>query len=50
MDENIIDENIVDFKDFGVEIDLREIENMDKEEVEECLKKVEEIKKILENG
>ena len=48
MEENMIDENVVDFKEFGVKIDLREIENMDKDEIDRCIKKIEKIKEILD--
>ncbi len=42
-----MDENIVDFEDYNIKIDLREIDNMDKEEVKECMDIIEKIKKIL---
>ncbi len=42
-----MDENIVDFEDYNIKIDLREIDNMDKEEVKKCMDMIEKIKKIL---
>lgn len=43
-----MDENIVEFEDYNIKIDLREIEKMDKEEIEKCKKKIQEIKEILD--
>lgn len=42
-----MDKDIVDFEDYNIKIDLREIENMDKKELERCKNKIKEIKEIL---
>lgn len=43
-----MDKNIIEFEDSNVAIDLREIEKMNKEEIQECKKIIEEIKEKLE--
>ena len=43
-----MEENTVEFEDYDITVDLNEINDMDKEEVEECLKKIDEIKKIVD--
>lgn len=43
-----MDKNILEFEDYNINIDLNEIENMNEEEVKEALKKVEELKKMVE--
>lgn len=42
-----MDENTVEFEDYDITVDLNEIDNMDKEEVEECLKKIDEIRNMI---
>ena len=42
-------EDIVEFEDYDISVDLKEIDDMKKEEIEECRKKIEEIKKLLNN-
>lgn len=43
-----MDKNILEFEDYDIKIDLNKIDNMNEEEVKEALKKVEELKKIVE--
>lgn len=43
-----MDENIVEFEDYNVSIDLREIEKMNEEEILECEKLVNEIMEKLD--
>lgn len=43
-----MDENTVEFEDYDITVDLNEIDNMDKEEVEECMKKIDEIRKMID--
>lgn len=42
-----MDENTVEFEDYDITVDLNEIDNMDKEEVEECMKKIDEIRNMI---
>lgn len=42
-----MDKNTVKFEDYGIEINLKEIENMDREELEKCKNKIKEIKEEL---
>ena len=43
-----MDENIVDFEDYDVAVDVREIENMDREEIEKCKQLIKEIEEKIE--
>ena len=43
-----MDENVVDFEDYNVSIDLREIEKMSKEEIQECKRIIKEIQEKIE--
>lgn len=42
-----MDKSIVDFEEYNVKINLKEIEKMDREELEKCRKKIQEIKEML---
>lgn len=42
-----MDKNIVDFEEYNVKVDLKEIEKMNKEELEKCRNKIQEIKEML---
>ena len=42
-----MDENVIDFEEYNIKVDLTEIEKMDKEEMESCKGKIEEIKEML---
>lgn len=42
-----MEDNIVEFEDYDISIDLKEIDSMKREEIEECRKKIEEIRKLL---
>lgn len=42
-----MDKNIVDFEDYNIKVDLKEIEKMNREEIERCRNKIQEIKKML---
>ena len=42
-----MDKNIVDFEEYNIKVDLKEIENMDRKELEKCKNKIQEIKEIL---
>ncbi len=42
-----MDENVIDFEEYNIKVDLTEIEKMDKEELESCKGKIEEIKEML---
>ena len=43
-----MEEDIITFEDFGITIDPKEIENMEREEIEKCKQKIQEIQKMLE--
>lgn len=43
-----MDENIVKFDDFNVEVDLREIDNMSKEDILKCKELIKEIENKIE--
>lgn len=45
--EKTMDKDIVNFEDYDIQVDLKEIEKMDKKELEKCKKKIEEIKEML---
>ncbi len=42
-----MDKDIVNFEDEDIQIDLKEIEKMDKEELLRCKNKIQEIKEML---
>ncbi len=42
-----MDKDVVKFEDYDIEVDLKEIENMDKEEIKKCQNKIKEIKEML---
>ena len=42
-----MDNDILEFEDYDIKINLKDIESMNKEEVESCLNKIEEIKKMI---
>ena len=41
-------EDIIEFEEYGITINTKEIESMKREELEKCKKKIEEIQKILD--
>lgn len=42
-----MDKDTVNFEDYDIKVDLKEIEKMDKAELEKCKNKVQEIKEML---
>ena len=42
-----MDEDVVKFEDYDIEIDLKEIDNMDEEELKKCKAKIKEIKEMI---
>lgn len=42
-----MDKNIVEFSEYNIKMDLREIENMNREQLKKCKNKIQEIKEIL---
>lgn len=42
-----MNKDIVDFEDYDIKVDLKEIEKMDKREIEKCKNKIQEIKEML---
>lgn len=42
-----MDKDIVNFEDYNIKVDLKEIEKMDKSELERCKNKIQEIKEML---
>ena len=44
------EKDIVEFEDYNIKIDLKEIENMDEKELEKCKNKIQEIKKMMKEN
>ena len=42
-----MNENVIDFEEYNIKVDLTEIEKMNKEELKSCKGKIEEIKDFL---
>ncbi len=43
-----MEKDIIEFEEYGITIDTKEIESMKREELEKCKQKIEEIQKILD--
>ncbi len=42
-----MNENVIDFEEYNIKVDLTEIKKMNKEELKSCKGKIEEIKEML---